>query len=95
MKKLLLLSLLAGFSFTQVSAQRGIPKFNRKSMLDSLSPEQKKEMRSKARARYDSLPPEKKEELKERLKNRADSLNPEQKARLRKRLRNNKPADKG
>ena len=95
MKKLLILVLLAGFSVTQVSAQKGLPKLNRKAMVDSLSPEQRKEMRKKFRARYDSLPPEKKAELRERIMRRADSLGTDQKARLRKRLKNNKPTDKG
>lgn len=90
MKKFLLFALIAGFSLTQVSAQRGIPRVNRKAMLDSLSPEQKQEFRKNLRAKYDSLSPEQKKELRDRIKSKADSLSPEQKARLRKRLRNNK-----
>ncbi|MES2003537.1 MAG: DUF3106 domain-containing protein [Bacteroidota bacterium] len=95
MKKLLILVLLSGFCFTQVSAQKGLPKLNRKAMVDSLSPEQRKEMRKIMRAKYDSLSPEKKAALRERILSRADSLNPKQKARLRKRLQNNTPANKG
>ena len=90
MKKFLPFALIAGFSLTQVSAQRGIPRVNRKAMLDSLSPEQKQEFRKNLRAKYDSLSPEQKKELRDRIKSKADSLSPEQKARLRKRLRNNK-----
>jgi hypothetical protein len=80
------------FSAMDVSAQRGIPKMNRRLLLDSLSPEQKKEFRKNLRARYDSLSPEQKEKFKARILNRADStLSPQQKARLRKRLKNNQP----
>ena len=90
MKKFLLFALIAGFSLTQVSAQRGIPKFNKKAMLDSLSPEQKQAFRKNLRAKYDSMSPDQKKAVRERIMSKADSLSPEQKARLRKRLRKNK-----
>ena len=87
-----LLILVFVFSSSDLSAQRRLGGGNRKAMLDSLSklsPDQKKEMREKMKARYDSLSPEQKEKVKERIMERADSLSPKQKARLKERLKNN------
>jgi hypothetical protein len=100
MKKLLsflLVGILSATLFTnQVSAQSGLPKMNRKSFLDSLTPEQKQALRKSLRARYDSLSPAEKEAFKKKLLERADStLTPQQKARLRRRLKNTAPAGNG
>ena len=76
-------------------AQKGLPKFNRKAMIDSMTPEEKKEMRKRLKAKYDSLPPEQKEKIKERVMNRMDSMTPQQKKRILKQLKDNKPATPG
>lgn len=76
-------------------AQKGLPKFNRKALMDSMTPEEKKAMRKRLKAKYDSLPPEQKEKIKERVMNRADSMTPQQKRKLFKQLKNNKPATTG
>jgi hypothetical protein len=98
MKKVVFYS-FGWFSFyyslsTEASAQRGVPKINRRALLDSLSPEQKKELRTKMRARYDSLSPEQKDRVKDQLKSKMDSLSPQEKKKLRQQLRKRK-ADGG
>ena len=70
-----------------VQAQRGIPRMNRKAMLDSLSPEQKKAIKEKLKARYDSLPAERKAEIRKSLKAKLDSLTPEEKQALKEQYR--------
>jgi len=88
------LLLSAGFS-TGAFAQKGLPRFNRKALMDSMTPEEKKAMRQQLKARYDSLPAEQKEMIKEKIKERFDSLPPQQKRKLLKQLKNNKSAANG
>lgn len=92
MKKLVSVLTVVLFTTTvfTASAQRGVPKINRRALLDSLSPEQKKELRTRMRARYDSLPPEQQQQVKAALKNKIDSLSPQEKKKLRRQLRQQK-----
>lgn len=87
--------LLLSASQNAVMAQKGLPKLNRKAMMDSMTPEEKKQMRKRLKARYDSLPPEQKEKIKERILNRMDSMTPQQKRKMLKQQKNNKPATTG
>jgi hypothetical protein len=100
MKKIfsiLMVTILSATAFVSTaSAQRGgkLSRETRKTLVDSLSPEQKKVFRESMRAKYDSLSPNQKEKIREQIKSRLDSLPPRERKQLRQEfLRNRKKAN--